>query len=1008
MDYDKFKLHRVGDGVKNLYMFSEEEKKDFRKSMHADEETGFYNTNTGRRNDDIENLAANLGLVNKESPSYNVDFTKLAKEVGMENVNPENLDYDELERRLRDIFDHKIAEEQAQKEAQEKADFYSSQEGRKYKSDKYYREKDKDYKQKIQDAKAEKEKEYKLKKKKGKPKDSEGELVKKNGINKLTDSAKLLDARRQRLKNQMDRLNNAKNIVENPSEAAEEAVKETAKNAAKKVVKKRTDAAKAIVVKKAKSFAKKYILFIIIGFVLLLLIILIAVLLSLALDDEVKRYDSICDFNLTTVNVTKCQTEEVETISLEQYVINTTDSIIAGRSLSDDQIKAVMIIIKTNALVSGGYNNIDKNVNIDDCSIKELFKSSSGPNYSASTSSPDSTSSTPSNGWWWPVGSSSMTGNNIYGGTPVSSVSSTYPDGISSYFGGRVPPTSGASSDHGAIDIPIPTGTPVIASNSGTISSACTVSGCGSGYGNYVEINHGNGISTLYAHLNSISVSNGQTVVKGQLIGYSGSTGISTGPHLHFAVKVNGTAVDPLNYVSLNNPRSGGVVSPTGNSMIYVDTEEDGIGALYSEIYEYLYIDESYKGTISDLSGALTLELNEEVLSILVNTTGSYFNILKSLYKSDDYNLKLYNLDGNCDYTWTDGTGYGDNMSYWWPIGSTQTTESGGVLFASGAPQYTTINSEYGPRTLDGKSGFHNGVDLHGDLNSTYVIAAMDGTVQSTYNKCISSVNDYDCGLVKGGGNSVTILDKFGNINHYYHLYENSILVKEGDSVKQGQVLAKVGNSGHSTGSHLHFEIRVNNQAVNPLDYISAGNPRPVLVNGSMEFAGDSSNNKNYICQSLQKTGFSKNATAAILVNLNAESSLNPINLEGAYETKLGYTDESYTRAVDSGAYSENSFVHDDAGYGLAQWTYWSRKQKLYSFAKSQNASIGNMNMQLTFFVNELMSYTGVYNFLMSNNSAYDMTVYFCRNYENPATSCENRASNSISAYSSYVNNGCN
>ena len=71
---------------------------------------------------------------------------------------------------------------------------------------------------------------------------------------------------------------------------------------------------------------------------------------------------------------------------------------------------------------------------------------------------------------------------------------------------------------------------------------------------------------------------------------------------------------------------------------------------------------------------------------------------------------------------------------------------------------------------------------------------------------------------------------------------------------------------------------------------------------------------------------------AALMGHWFAESGLNPRNLQNSFEKKLGYTDESYTKAVDNGSYT--NFIHDSAGYGLAQWTFWSRKQNLLSFAQ--------------------------------------------------------------------------
>lgn len=76
---------------------------------------------------------------------------------------------------------------------------------------------------------------------------------------------------------------------------------------------------------------------------------------------------------------------------------------------------------------------------------------------------------------------------------------------------------------------------------------------------------------------------------------------------------------------------------------------------------------------------------------------------------------------------------------------------------------------------------------------------------------------------------------------------------------------------------------------------------------------------------------------AGVMGNMYAESALNPKNLQNTYETKLGYTDDSYTAAVDNGTYT--NFVKDSAGYGLVQWTYWSLKQDLLNYVKSKNVS---------------------------------------------------------------------
>lgn len=116
-----------------------------------------------------------------------------------------------------------------------------------------------------------------------------------------------------------------------------------------------------------------------------------------------------------------------------------------------------------------------------------------------------------------------------------------------SAYGWRLHPILGVMKFHAGEDIGAPSGTPILASDSGTV----VISGYNAGgYGNYVTISHGNGRVTLYGHMTSRAVASGDVVTQGQVIGYVGSTGMSTGPHLHFEVRVNGVTTDPKTYFS--------------------------------------------------------------------------------------------------------------------------------------------------------------------------------------------------------------------------------------------------------------------------------------------------------------------------------------------------------------------------------------------------------------------------------------------------------------------------
>lgn len=115
-----------------------------------------------------------------------------------------------------------------------------------------------------------------------------------------------------------------------------------------------------------------------------------------------------------------------------------------------------------------------------------------------------------------------------------------------------------------------------------------------------------------------------------------------------------------------------------------------------------------------------------------------------------------------------------------------------------------------------------------------------------------------------------------------------------------------------------------------------------------------------------------------------AESGLKPTNLQNSSEKKLGLTDDTYTAAVDNGDYQ--NFVKDGAGYGLAQWTYWSRKQNLLTFVRAKKTSIGDMETQLAFLVKELkQSYCSVYQILRTAGSVAEASNAVLLQFERPA-----------------------
>lgn len=144
--------------------------------------------------------------------------------------------------------------------------------------------------------------------------------------------------------------------------------------------------------------------------------------------------------------------------------------------------------------------------------------------------------------------------------------------------------------------------------------------------------------------------------------------------------------------------------------------------------------------------------------------------------------------------------------------------------------------------------------------------------------------------------------------------------------------------------------------------------------------------NKKYIFEKLNNEIKNPIGVYALMGNLKAESNFNPKNLQNSYEKKFGYTDDTYTKAVDSG---KHNFVRDSAGYGLAQWTYWSRKDGLLKYAKCCGKSIGDLDMQLDYLLKELRGYKTVWSSITTGTSLKNISDIIMCQFERPADQSE-------------------
>lgn len=205
-----------------------------------------------------------------------------------------------------------------------------------------------------------------------------------------------------------------------------------------------------------------------------------------------------------------------------------------------------------------------------------------------------------------------------------------------------------------------------------------------------------------------------------------------------------------------------------------------------------------------------------------------------------DHDSKIFNIDWPGEGSIITGSqlsGISDNTAYWWPIGGSEIETKNGVQFATGDPTSTIITSSFGYQEWRGRG--HAGIDI-GSAGSGpgvhNIIATVSGTIYSVTTGCDDN-GYYGNGCGGGYGNHIIMTTSDGNYIIYGHLAQNSITVQEGETVTQGQVIGKMGNSGSSTGTHLHFQIDVggyaNSYAVDPTTYVSPDNPRPVISSSS-------------------------------------------------------------------------------------------------------------------------------------------------------------------------------
>lgn len=269
------------------------------------------------------------------------------------------------------------------------------------------------------------------------------------------------------------------------------------------------------------------------------------------------------------------------------------------------------------------------------------------------------------------------------------------------------------------------------------------------------------------------------------------------------------------------------------NGRVYSEASSDSAASIegfYKYLRESTFLDDRPQNRIEYTTYAKNHGYTEDISSWpdeeLIAVRESIINDIKSIVETHSpaksTNMNFVSL--------------GNETGYWWPIGSADIFEANGKYYATGDPYPYTVTSEGGGRIdpISGVAATHSGIDIApigASAGVVPVIAAKSGKV--VFPPVGAQINYGNGSGINGStyGNYIKIQHTDGNYTLYAHLHANTILVRAGDTVEQGQVIAYVGSSGRSTGTHLHFEVREGqdnyNAVTDPRNYIKEDDPRP-------------------------------------------------------------------------------------------------------------------------------------------------------------------------------------
>ncbi len=856
----------------------------------------------------------------------------------------------------------------------------------------------------------------------------EEERQNKNKFDRVRDNYNLEKAKFERMQNKLDGIKAKTYQTMHPIEAAKEEAKEKVKDGAKAVGKTAAKATGRMVANGGKAVIS-FLLSnpIVLGALaaIIILFIIIFMLFSNPSDDEdldsLGYFDTTCDFNLTTVEYLCPPYEEnAKKMSLKDYVIGVAYGESEEENFSEAALKALMIIVKTNALAEGNYDNgSDKIVRLNLCNViyEDAYEDLADEEENEAKSDKVKILEQYyneinnflfiSDSYKREITSLGDEDALEYNDDIIEKLAETDKNGYEEIL----QEIYAVNDDEKNETIKIENDKPYLfIGDSRTVGMRDSVS----------ELDNNNTVAesskeynwfvnNAISSANSIFDKNGNSY---NIISWLGVNDAATRSRVKdyfnkYKELAEGDWSKHTIYVVS--------VGPVGPNYRYED--QYGTVITSEDLNEDInYFNDTMRQSISDakISNLKFINLNYNITTY--DTANLHYgnddykkifsDIISKIYSSKTIS-KTRALFNNSEYCTYFNYSNGCDLGWWWPIGENGNFSKGAILRGDPATVSVGNGLDYGNRfhPIYHEWRWHDGEDLYATIGMN-VIATRSGTIVVATDGVIDNPPNQ---VGEGCGNEIVIDHGDGFYTRYCHLTKGSVnkYSSVGMTVRQGQIIAQSGNSGGSLGPHLHFEIREGGMFYkettrNPLDYINQENPRPT---GNCRSSKDYSEDKEGICKALKDQGLSNIAVAAVLSNINVETA-------GTFDPSTNGPDGNGGRSWGLVQWHNTATC---PGYDICTQPNVSGEfcnaNAMKCYCKQNNMEWDTVECQISYLmkqVNERSYYSEV---LTGNYGVEEMANLFCIRFEVAADCYPNKWSayrtGPAQEFLRYVQNGC-